>query len=43
VIYATFWIEKVKHKKTGHSFMQLQYAQMVTLNFPAGACSQRGL
>jgi hypothetical protein len=34
VIYATFWIEKVTHKKTGHSFMQLQYAQMVTLNFP---------
>jgi len=34
VIYATFWIEKVTHKKHGHSFMQLQYAQMVTLNFP---------
>jgi hypothetical protein len=34
VIYVTFWIEKVKHKKTGDSFMQLQYAQMVTLNFP---------
>ncbi len=34
VIYATFWIEKVSHKHHGHSFMQLQYAQMVTLNFP---------
>ncbi len=34
VIYATFWIEKVTHKHHGHSFMQLQYAQMVTLNFP---------
>ncbi len=34
VIYATFWIERVKHHHHGHSFMQLQYAQMVTLNFP---------
>ncbi len=34
VIYATFWIEHVTHKHHGHSFMQLQYAQMVTLNFP---------
>lgn len=34
VIYATFWITKVTHKRHGHSFMQLQYAQMVTLNFP---------
>jgi hypothetical protein len=34
VVYATFWIEKVTHKKNGHSFMQLQYAQMVVLNFP---------
>ncbi len=34
VVYATFWIEKVTHKTSGHSFMQLQYAQMVVLNFP---------
>ncbi len=34
IIYSTFWIEQVTHKHHGHSFMQLQYAQMVTLNFP---------
>jgi hypothetical protein len=34
VVYATFWIEKLTHKQHGHSFMQLQYAQMVVLNFP---------
>jgi hypothetical protein len=34
VVYATFWIEKVSNKKTGDTFMQLQYAQMVVLNFP---------
>ncbi len=34
VVYATFWIEKVTNKKNGHSFMQLQYAQMVVLDFP---------
>jgi hypothetical protein len=34
VVYATFWIEKVTHKHNGHSFMQLQYAQMVVLDFP---------
>jgi hypothetical protein len=34
LIYATFWIERVTHKKTGLSFSQLQYAQMVVLNFP---------
>jgi len=34
VVYATFWIEKVTHREDGHSFMQLQYAQMVVLNFP---------
>ena len=34
VIYATFWIEHLTHKKTGHRLLQLQYAQMVTLNFP---------
>jgi hypothetical protein len=34
VVYATFWIEKVTHKTNGHTFMQLQYAQMVLLDFP---------
>jgi len=34
LVYATFWIERVTHKRHGHSFMQLQYAQMVVLNFP---------
>jgi hypothetical protein len=34
VVYATFWIEKVTHEERGYSFMQLQYAQMVVLNFP---------
>ena len=34
LVYATFLIEKLTHKKTGHTFMQLQYAQMVVLNFP---------
>jgi hypothetical protein len=34
VVYATFWIEKVSNAKTGHTFMQLQYAQLVVLNFP---------
>lgn len=34
VVYATFWIEKVKNDKTGHKFMQLQYAQLVVLDFP---------
>ena len=33
LVYATFWIEQVMHKKRP-SFMQLQYAQMVVLNFP---------
>jgi hypothetical protein len=33
LVYATFWIEKVSHPQHG-SFMQLQYAQMVVLNFP---------
>jgi len=32
LVYATFWIEKVKHQDRP-SFMQLQYAQMVILNF----------
>jgi hypothetical protein len=31
VVYATFWIEKATHKRNSHSFMQLQYAQMVVL------------
>jgi hypothetical protein len=34
LVYATFWIEKVTHASRP-SFMQLQYAQMVLLNFPA--------
>ena len=34
VVYATFWIEKVTNTQTGFSFMQLQYAQMVVLDFP---------
>lgn len=34
LVYATFWIEEVTHTATGSSFMQLQYAQMVVLNFP---------
>jgi len=34
LVYATFWIENVTHKKTGVSFTQLQYAQMVILDFP---------
>lgn len=34
VVYATFWIEKVSHKTSGHTFMQLQYTQLVVLNFP---------
>lgn len=34
LVYATFWIEEVTHTATGESFMQLQYAQMVVLNFP---------
>ena len=33
LVYATFWIEKVR-PKSGHHFMQLQYAQMTVLNFP---------
>jgi len=32
LVYATFWIEKVTHP-TDPPFMQLQYAQMVILNF----------
>lgn len=32
LLYATFWIQKVTHP-TRPSFMQLQYAQMVILNF----------
>jgi|SRR5580658_9943411 hypothetical protein len=33
LVYATFWIEKAK-KADGSSLTQLQYAQMVILNFP---------
>jgi hypothetical protein len=32
LVYATFWIEKVSHRERP-SFMQLQYAQMIVLNF----------
>jgi hypothetical protein len=34
LVYATFWLEKLTHPQRP-SFMQLQYAQMVMLNFPA--------
>jgi hypothetical protein len=34
LVYATFWIETVTNSSNGHTFMQLQYAQMVVLNFP---------
>lgn len=34
IVYATFWVETVTNAKTGHEFVQLQYAQMVVLNFP---------
>lgn len=34
LVYATFWIEKLRHPDQP-PFMQLQYAQMVLLNFPA--------
>jgi hypothetical protein len=34
LVYATFWIEKVTHPNLP-AFMQLQYAQMTLLNFPA--------
>lgn len=33
LVYATFWIEKVMHEHH-RPFMQLQYAQMVILDFP---------
>lgn len=33
LVYATFWLERVSHAKR-RPFMQLQYAQMVILNFP---------
>jgi hypothetical protein len=34
LVYATFWLEKLTHA-THPPVMQLQYAQMVLLNFPA--------
>jgi hypothetical protein len=34
LVYATFWIERVSHPLRSESFLQLQYAQMVLLNFP---------
>lgn len=33
-VFATFWIEKIKGATPADSFMQLQYVQMVFLNFP---------
>jgi hypothetical protein len=36
LVYATFWIEKLTHPaRPNRPIMQLQYAQMVLLNFPA--------
>ena len=35
LVYATFWIEKLRHPDQPQPVMQLQYAQMVLLNFPA--------
>ncbi len=32
LVYATFWLERVKHASRP-SFLQLQYAQMVVLDF----------
>jgi len=32
-VFATFWIEKVKHHHGGGHFLQLQYSQTVLLNF----------
>jgi len=32
LVFATFWIEKIKHG--GAHFLQLQYVQTVLLNFP---------
>jgi hypothetical protein len=34
LVYATFWIERLSHLNREHAFLQLQYAQMVLLNFP---------
>ncbi len=34
LVYATFWITTVSHPKRQEKFLQLQYAQMVLLNFP---------
>jgi hypothetical protein len=34
LVYATFWITTLTHPKRRESFLQLQYAQMVLLNFP---------
>lgn len=34
LVYATFWLEKLTHPNQP-PIMQLQYAQMVMLNFPA--------
>jgi hypothetical protein len=34
LVYATFWLTNVAHKASNSRFMQLQYAQMVVLDFP---------
>ena len=35
LVYATFWIEKIKHRHSHQPpILQMQYAQMVLLNFP---------
>ena len=34
LVYATFWITRVSHPHRRESFLQLQYAQSVMLNFP---------
>ena len=34
LVYATFWLEQLTHPDQP-TIMQLQYAQMVMLNFPA--------
>jgi hypothetical protein len=35
LVYATFWLEKLRHPDQPVPIMQLQYAQMVMLDFPA--------
>jgi hypothetical protein len=40
LVYATFWIERLTHPDRPH-FMQLQYAQFVSLNFPANGIPRK--